>query len=324
MGYRSIRMLMPVMMLASQVLGASEAEEAVVATRGGVAVTMAEIDAKIMELPADVRPSYLDSPERLQNFVSNLLLEKQTAQLSEQYNIKANPYFETRLKQAVTGLESREVRAAVLANIRANIPDMNALAKENYLANAARYGQPEQLTLRHVLIKVEGRTEEDAIKLAEQARSEMIQEREGNDDAIVAKYTEEFIGAEKSDGYLRNVREGTMVPSFQEAAFALKNSGDVSAIVKTRYGYHVIRLIERKPKQVPEFESVRDRIVKELTESYVSTMTAKFDDDLRNAPLTADPALVRSLRTRYYDSATGVLPPIVAPEGLKSATVSDQ
>jgi hypothetical protein len=82
-------MLMPVMILASQVLGASEAEEAVVATRGGVAVTMAEIDAKIMELPADVRPGYLDSPERLQNFVSNLLLEKRGRSTSAMWHAAA-------------------------------------------------------------------------------------------------------------------------------------------------------------------------------------------------------------------------------------------
>lgn len=312
------RIFLVTLMLAAQCAGAIETEDAIVASRGGVTVTMAEIDAKIMELPTDVRPGYLDSPERLQNFVSNLLLEKQTALLKDQYNIASGPYYEIRQKQALNGLDAREVRTAVLANIRANIPNLEALAKENYLANADRYGDPEQLTLRHVLIKIEGRSEADAMLLAEQVRTEMAERGQSADDEVVAKYTEEYTGSEKSDGYLRNVRMGAMVPSFQDAAFALENAGDLSSVVKTRYGFHVIRLIERKPKQVPPFEDVRERIIKELTESYVSTMTSKFDDDLRNAPLTADPALVRSLRTRYYDSATGSLPSVVEPEGLKS------
>ena len=297
------------------------ADDVVVVERGGVQITMSEIDAKIMELPVDVRPSYLDSPERLQNFVSNLLLEKQEAQLKSQYNIESGLYYSRRKEQALIALDAREVRAAVLANIRATMPDMKALAKENYLANADRYAQPEQLTLRHVLIKVEGRTEDEARAIAADVRDQMLQQGLAGDDALVAKYTEEYTGSEKTDGYLRGVRRGAMVPSFQDAAFALKNAGDVSDIVKTRYGFHVIRLIDRKEKVVPAFEEVAERIIKELSEAYVSTMTRKFDDDLRNAPLAADPALILSLRTRYYESATGQLPAIVEPEGLQSTAV---
>jgi peptidyl-prolyl cis-trans isomerase C len=57
-----------------------------------------------------------------------------------------------------------------------------------------------------------------------------------------------------------------MVPAFEAAAFALQQPGDFSGVVKTDFGYHVIRLEERKPASRQPFEAVREGMVKSLAE----------------------------------------------------------
>jgi peptidyl-prolyl cis-trans isomerase C len=61
-----------------------------------------------------------------------------------------------------------------------------------------------------------------------------------------------------------------MDPGFEKGAFDLKNPGDLSEPVASRFGYHVIRLEARKPSRQPSFEEVKTRIIDEMRASYVN------------------------------------------------------
>ena len=60
-----------------------------------------------------------------------------------------------------------------------------------------------------------------------------------------------------------------MVPEFEEAAFALQKKGELSDVVKTQFGYHLIQLDERRPESIRPFDEVRDAMVKEVRASVV-------------------------------------------------------
>jgi peptidyl-prolyl cis-trans isomerase C len=74
--------------------------------------------------------------------------------------------------------------------------------------------------------------------------------------------------AKKNKGDLGFFAQGRMVKPFEEAAFALEKAGDLAGPVKTNFGYHVLRLVERKAKEPIPFEEVRERLIKAETDRF--------------------------------------------------------
>lgn len=273
-----------------------EGDDQVVASRGGATVTLAEIDAKVMELPPELRAGYLDDPSRIEETVGGMLLSKQLAAKAYEFGVDDNPYFKLQLEQA----EERYLatRARLLNEQQIQMPDFSELAQEAYLANPAKYASPETLELTHILVSDKGRDADAAKARAEEAHELAVA---GTRDfaSLVEEYSDETSRAGKTDGRLQKVTRGAMVPEFEEAAFALKNPGDISHVVKTEYGYHVIQLNGRATSQVMSFEELKPRIMEELRRSYVSSQKSNLPDTLRSMKIEASQELVASLRSRY-------------------------
>ncbi len=104
------------------------------------------------------------------------------------------------------------------------------------------YFQPqEQVHAKHILISVQNRLENEALDLANKIDAEI---NASNFETIAKKYSEDP-GSKDKGGDLGWFGKGEMVPEFEQAAFALK-PGEISKPIKTKFGYHLIKLIERK------------------------------------------------------------------------------
>jgi len=116
-----------------------------------------------------------------------------------------------------------------------------------YDANQAAFKQPEQVKASHILIKVSPQADETQ-KAAARKKIEEIQQRaqKGEDFATLAKEFSEGPSSAKG-GDLGYFRKGQMMKPFEEAAFTLK-PGVVSDIVETSFGYHLIKLVAKKPE----------------------------------------------------------------------------
>ncbi len=306
--------LLSTLLMASSVVATTE--NMIVAQRGTASVTLQEVDAMVLALPKHLRAGYLDNPERIQQLISNMLLEKQTAQKLAEFPTDQDPYYETRKQLAIRRYEAEWVRGLVAEDIDANVPDMQALAQERYQANPTKYQIPATLTLRHVLIKNKSRSDAEAKALAETVR-DLMRAGDTSDDELVAKYTEEMSNDKPSDGYLRGVQPGSTVEPFEEAVFKMSEVGSVSDVIQTQFGYHVVRLLKREEAVQRTFAEVKEQIIAELKKEYTERMRANFDDTLRNQDLRADPALLQSLRTRYKNAAEKQLEPEAVPQGLR-------
>ena len=133
-----------------------------------------------------------------------------------------------------------------------------------YEYNAKMYSQPKQVKAKHILFKVEqDDTEEVKNKVKERAGKVLEKARKGEDFAALAKEYSE--GPSKSQGgdlgYFKN---GQMEPPFEEAAFALKK-GEISDLVQTRFGYHIILVEDIKEAGMTPLEQVRKDILTALT-----------------------------------------------------------
>ena len=186
--------------------------------------------------------------------------------------------------------------------LRAQITDETkvdeAEARKYYDEHKGKY---EEVTARHILIRVKGSptavkpgakelTDQEALAKATEVRKRILA---GEDFAAVAK-TESDDSTASSGGALGSFPRGRMVPTFEQAAFALK-PGEISEPVKTQFGYHIIKVEDHKTKT---FEEVREQIEKQLVPQQVTktivdmTKGAYYDPEFFAAP-TPPPQMMR-------------------------------
>jgi len=131
-----------------------------------------------------------------------------------------------------------------------------------YNDNIQQYQTPEQLRASHILLKTDGKNEADVRKKAEAL---LAQVKGGADFAALAKKESEDEGSKANGGDLGYFGRGRMVPEFETAAFAMQ-PGQTSDLVKSQFGFHIIRLVDKKTGQTRPLEEVRAQIQEQLAQ----------------------------------------------------------
>ena len=138
----------------------------------------------------------------------------------------------------------------------------------------------QKLKASHILIKVKPDASEaekaEAMKKIKAAQEKL---KKGDDFAEVAKASSEGPTATKG-GDLGYFGRGQMVGPFEETAFSLE-PGKVSDVVKTQFGYHIIKAVDKKPETTIPFETVKPRIEQYLKQEEVQKEVKKYIDNLR-------------------------------------------
>lgn len=152
--------------------------------------------------------------------------------------------------------------------------------KTFYESRLDSFKQPEQVRARHILMKVDPQADESQ-RAEARKKLEMIQQKlqKGEDfEALAKEYSEGPSNAKGGDlGYFGR---GQMAKPFEEAAFALR-SGEVSDIVETKFGYHLIEVIDRKPETPVALKDVRGRIEQYLKQQKVQENVRMYVEDLK-------------------------------------------
>ncbi len=140
-----------------------------------------------------------------------------------------------------------------------------------YEYNADMYRHPKEVKARHILFKIgQDDTEEAKAKVKNRAEKVLEKARKGEDFAALAKQYSE--GPSKSQGGdLGYFKAGQMEAPFEEAAFALKK-GEISSLVLTRFGYHIILVDDIKEAGITPLEKVRDDIVATLASNITTEL----------------------------------------------------
>ncbi|MBW1997433.1 MAG: peptidylprolyl isomerase [Deltaproteobacteria bacterium] len=125
--------------------------------------------------------------------------------------------------------------------------------------NPQMFKEPEKVRASHILVKV-GPGMDEAKKAEARKKIEKARERlsKGEDFAQVAREVSEGPSRTKG-GDLGYFKRGQMVKPFEDASFAMK-PGEVSGIVETRFGFHIIKVTERKPEKIVSFEEVKEKL----------------------------------------------------------------
>ena len=169
---------------------------------------------------------------------------------------------------------------AAKKNISVNEADL----KTYYEQNTARFGTKEERRASHILITAPASASAaDRAKAKAKAEQLLAEVKKAPATfADVARKNSQDPGSAEKGGDLDFVTRGAMVKPFEDALFALKK-GDISDVVETEFGYHIIRLADIKPAVVPPFEQVRATIENEVRAQQATQEFAKAAETFTDA-----------------------------------------
>lgn len=169
-------------------------------------------------------------------------------------------------------VEEERVAAAI------NIPDADLL--RDYEANKDHFRTPERVKVRHILLKTAEKPQDELPKIRAKIEDLLKQLKGGADFAALAKKNSEDTGSAVKGGDLDWVTRGQTVPNFEKTAFSLKPK-ELSGIVQTEYGFHIIQVMEKQDARLKGFEEAKEELAKERKKQMVYDRMQTLSDEMR-------------------------------------------
>ncbi len=148
-------------------------------------------------------------------------------------------------------------------------------ALQHYEENKEQFKSDEQVRVAHIVKYVNWQTDEaTAVGVITQAHDEI------KSGAVFETVVDKYTDCGDSGGDLGYVMRGQMVEEFEDVVFNL-NPGQVSDVFRTRFGFHVAKVYDRRPAAIPEFKEVKKQIAEELKEQKKEEVLGDYLDQLR-------------------------------------------
>lgn len=249
--------------------------KAVVATINGQPIT--EADLALAEQDFSEELSKVPADQRRRSVLDVLIDLKLMANAATAAGLDKSDEFQRR----VDLLRERALRNEFFrAEIDEKITD--AAVKARYDAEIAKVTPQEEIQAAHILVQ----TEDEAKAIIKQLDA-------GGDFAAIAKEKSQDPGSAKMGGQLGYFTQGKMVPEFEKAAFALEVGKYTETPVKTQYGYHIIKITDKRKQPLPTYDQVKDQVRQlVLRDTFVNTVSTLRKDnkiEILDAGLKAQP-----------------------------------
>jgi parvulin-like peptidyl-prolyl isomerase len=207
-------------------------------------------------------------------------LESAFAGLRKQYCTEGQPTDNLdadREKKIKQDIEQQLKVEKLLADICKDLPPpSNDDVSSFYSENKDRFRTVEQVRVAHIVKHINWQTDEaaalEAIKKVQKGLNK------GEPFELLA---EKFSDCPENGGDLGYIRKGQMVEEFEDVVFNL-DAGQISNIFRTRFGFHIARIYDRKPSSILELEQVKSQIINELQEQIKTKSIEDFIDRLKN------------------------------------------
>ncbi|WP_440225638.1 peptidylprolyl isomerase [Dokdonella sp. MW10] len=287
--------------------------ETVVASRGDATVTLADIDASMLRIPPHQRADTMNSPKRIEDLITQILLTRQLANAGIAKGLDKDPV----VKHAMDMSAENVIGAQTIMDFREklDVGDVEKLARERYAADPSAFDTPVHVTVTHILIDTKARPDDEAKALATR-----IHERAATEDfeALVMEFSDDPSKA-ANKGRIIDANSNRMDRYFAQAADLLRKPGELAPVTKSQFGYHVIKLESREEARRRTYDEVRLTLVDNLRTGLSEQKVKEYVDQLRSETLDANPDAVASLRTRYMPAPLLPDPAAAAKADAKAA-----
>lgn len=243
-------------LLGSAVLVA-HADDKVVASVNGHSITEADLSLAEAEIGNEL--GNLPEGTRRRVLVEFMIENQLYAEAAEEQKLGSGPDFDKRM----AFWRQRALRDAYFEKtVKASIGE--DAARAIYEDKVKQVKPEDEVQARHILVS----SEDEAKKMLGRVEA-------GEDFAQLAKENSGDAGSKTQGGMLGYFGKGQMVPQFEEAAFALKK-GEVSKPVQSQFGWHVIKVEDRRQKPPPSFDEVKDRLIGSMVQSKAQNIATEL------------------------------------------------
>jgi peptidyl-prolyl cis-trans isomerase D len=186
--------------------------------------------------------------------------------------------------------ERRKIKYAVIDTnkIQGGVQVTHEELQAYYNQHRDQYRVPEQAKVSHILIKTplagpDGKVDEKGVSEAQRRAQDLLKQLKGGAkfEDLAKKYSEDP-GSAKEGGSLGWIGKGRTVPEFEKAAFSLPK-GQISDLVKSSYGFHIIRVDDRQDAHMKTLDEVKDQIEPVLKQQKTQEIAQKQAEDLLQA-----------------------------------------
>ncbi len=275
-----------------------------VITRNDFDKEMAPIKQKLITMGRSLNQSQLleIESEILENLIKRELLYQasrkngikvESAAVNEQFiklkkRFPTDAEFKTALKRM--GVSEEKIKSEIRRRISIQrfgdrqfaqkVDISEAEARAHYDGHPEFFRHSEKVRASHILIKVNSESDE-ARKAEALQKLENIQRRikNGEDFSTLARIFSQCPSSARG-GDLGNFERGKMVKAFEDVAFSLK-PGEVSGIVKTKFGYHLIKVFDKKPATVISYEDIKEKLKNYLKQEKIRKEAGAYLDRMK-------------------------------------------
>ena len=197
--------------------------------------------------------------------------------------------------------ERRSARYALLdiSKLRAATQVSDDSLRAYYKEHIDEYKVENRAHVEHILFKTVGKTDAEVAEIHQKAEDVLKQARHGaNFEDLAKKYSEDD-GTKPKGGDLGWIVDGQTVPEFQQAAFSVPK-GTISDLVKTQYGFHIIKVLDRETAHTRTFDEVRDSILQPVLDLKVSAEANNVSDQMASAVRQSDRQSLDDLAGKFH------------------------
>lgn len=252
-------------LLVAALVVAGQVSAEVVVQEGNISVDSSELELAVQQLlPPAQQEAVTRQLDSLERFVGDYVLLKRIGKLATERGLDTDQGLLIRLEHEKNRMLTQRLLADELAAEKQ--PDFILLARESYILEPEKFVVPEQVHARHILLtQSDDETSAEFLLRAQQVR-EQVHKEPGRFAELAREYSQDP-SVEQNGGDLGFFSREQMVRPFSDAAFSLKKNA-ISEPVKTRFGYHIIQLIDKKPAGKKSFDEVKEQLVSEAMAGY--------------------------------------------------------
>jgi peptidyl-prolyl cis-trans isomerase C len=238
----------------------------VLAEVSGTPITVDAFKKELENLPPYLKPM-ADSAEGKKEMLETMIIRELILQDAAKDGIENTPAVKEKL-------EELKKRLVVEAYLKKKVEEQAQVSddemKKFYEQNKDKFKTADQVRASHILVK----SEKEANDVLAQVKAG------GNFEELAKKLSTD--GAAAKGGDLGWFSKGSMIPEFEKVAFAMKE-GEISGVVKTKFGFHVIKLTGKRPAGLRTFEEVKDQIKTAVMPTKQQEVFQKLKDDLKKS-----------------------------------------
>lgn len=261
-------------------------------------ITTGDFERELKNLPEYLK-AMADTPQGRKEMLDTMVIRELILQQASKDGLDKGPEIQEKLQDI-------KKRLIVESFLKKKVESESVVSEEDmkkfYEQNKDKFKSGEQLKASHILVK----TEKEAKDILAQIKAG------GNFEELAKKNSADSSSAKGGD--LGWFGKGSMVPAFEKAALALKEN-QVSEVVKSDFGYHIIKLTGKRAAGIRPFEEVKDQIKGAIMPTKQQEVFQKIKEELKKtAKINVKEDVLNSVGSKKEEQKTGDKKPVETPK----------